>query len=270
MSHDDTRIVRTALQYCPGRHADEVEVPSRFRREQDPRRGPKVEYRIGRDPVSGKCLVDDDFQSRIAGPVDELEALVRVMVDDDGHTRDEHEDGPHGDGAVVAVVEDHECFLFRRLTVLPLMVGYEDAQCCLVLPLEGQSGFHVEVPAVSIERRDDGDARFPRYPPAFLIAPAIEEVDIRLVLDSQPDPRQQTSQFRVAGGADLLIQHDNGGKSPPQGVSFVVLAPLLYLERILFKPRDGCAGQQDRPLLYGTELVEVATEEHYGDPSKVL
>jgi hypothetical protein len=33
----------------------------------------------------------------------------------------------------------------------------------------------------------------------------VEMVDVRLILDSEPDPRQETSQFRVTGGADLLI-----------------------------------------------------------------
>lgn len=64
----------------PGQHADEVEVSRRFCRENDTSRRPKVEDGIGRDTMTWMRVVDDDIQSFVIRPIDQLQALINVSV----------------------------------------------------------------------------------------------------------------------------------------------------------------------------------------------
>jgi len=74
-----------------GRHHHKVELFRCFRRQRDPRRRPEVEDEVGRDAMAGVRLVENDIQSRVAGPIYQLQALVRVLVHDHWHSGDEHE-----------------------------------------------------------------------------------------------------------------------------------------------------------------------------------
>lgn len=84
-----------------------------------------------------------------------------------------------------------------------------------------------------------------------------------------PDSLQEPLESRIPRGADLLVEHDDRGKFAPQRVRPVVLESLLCLERLIIVPRDGRAWEEDRPLLYRAELVEVAAEEDDGNPAEV-
>ncbi|EXA28410.1 hypothetical protein FOVG_19984 [Fusarium oxysporum f. sp. pisi HDV247] len=214
-------------------------------------------------------LVEDDVKRRVTGPVDQLQTLMGVVVHDDGHPWHEHEDAWYWYRAVFALVQHHGGFFLARQTVPPLMLGDEDSHHRPLLDLERQGRLHVQVPPIPVQRRHHGDARFPRYPPPFPVAPRVEQVQIRAVLHAQPDPLQQSLQFRIPGGAHLLVQHNDRRELLPQRVGLVVLVPLLGLERVAYVPRDGCAGEQDRPLLDRAELVEVSAEEDDGDSSKI-
>ncbi|KAF9765438.1 hypothetical protein IL306_002277, partial [Fusarium sp. DS 682] len=77
-------------------------------------------------------------------------------------------------------------------------------------------------------------------------------------------------QCGISGRAHLRVHHGDRLEVLPQRVRLIMLVPLLGLERVIFVPRDGHARQQDRPLLYRTELVEVSAEKDDGDPAKVL
>ncbi|CAI6091058.1 unnamed protein product [Clonostachys chloroleuca] len=54
------------------------------------------------------------------------------------------------------------------------------------------------------------------------------------------------------------------------GVGLIMLVPLLCSERVVLFPRNGHAGKQHRPFLYGTELMEITAEEYDRDASEVL
>ncbi|RMI97946.1 hypothetical protein CDV36_016165, partial [Fusarium kuroshium] len=114
-----------------------------------------------------------------------------------------------------------------------------------------------------------GDARLTRYPSILPVAPRVEQVQIDAVLHAQSDSLQKSLQFRTPCGAHLLAWHDNR-RGLPQRVRLVVPVPLLGLEQVVYVPRDGCAGEQDRPVLDWAELMEVSAEEHDGDTSEIL
>src|SRR5687767_1625410 len=120
-------------------------------------------------------LVENDSYRLVSGTIDELKALKRVMIHDDRHAGDEHEDGRHRNSAVVALAEHHDGFLLRRLTVFPLVLGNEDVERGVPLLLERECCLYVQVPSVPVERRHHCDTRLPRNASPLLIAVAVQE-----------------------------------------------------------------------------------------------
>jgi hypothetical protein len=103
-------------------------------------------------------LIKDDIHRHIAGPIDEFKALMRVLVHDDGHAGNKHQYSRHRDGTVIALVHYHQSLILGRSAVFPLMLGQKYAHRHPALFLESQRCLHVQVPAVPVEGRDDGDA----------------------------------------------------------------------------------------------------------------
>ena len=73
-----------------------------------------------------------------------------VLVHDDGHARDEHEDRRNRYRTVVTVAHHHERLLLCRLPIFPLVLGNEDSHRCLPLLLKRQHGLDVQIPSVLV------------------------------------------------------------------------------------------------------------------------
>lgn len=73
-------------------------------------------------------LVDNNIQSFVIGPVDQLQALISVSVNDNWHIRDEHEYCWHRHTAVVAVAQNHEHLLLCRLADFPFVLRRRNSQ----------------------------------------------------------------------------------------------------------------------------------------------
>ncbi|KAH8743877.1 hypothetical protein F5883DRAFT_31626 [Diaporthe sp. PMI_573] len=66
-----------------------------------PAGGAEVEDGVGVHTMARVNLIENNVQYRVAGTVDQLQALVDVRVHDDGHARDEYEDRRHWYGAII-------------------------------------------------------------------------------------------------------------------------------------------------------------------------
>ena len=128
-----------------------------------------MEGDVGTDAVARVGFVKDNVQRFITGTVHKFQALVGVLVDNDGHAGDEHEDGRHRDSAVVSLAQHHQGLFFRRLTLLPLVLWNEDPKKTLPLGLERQDRLGIQIPAIPVERRHHRDTRLP-WDPLALIA----------------------------------------------------------------------------------------------------
>ncbi|RSL75852.1 hypothetical protein CDV31_017400, partial [Fusarium ambrosium] len=87
-------------------------------------------------------LVEDDVKRRVTGPIDKFQALMGIVVHDDGHPWHEHEDAWYWDRAIIALVQHHDGFFLRRQAVLPFVLGYEDAHHRPLLDPERQGRLH--------------------------------------------------------------------------------------------------------------------------------
>ncbi|RSL78131.1 hypothetical protein CDV31_017282 [Fusarium ambrosium] len=94
--------------------------------------------------------------------------------------------GTWTDSAVAALARHHVSFLLHRLVVFPLVLG-EDMKRGMPLLLECNCGFYVQDPSVPVERRHRHDTRLPRNASPLVVAVAIQELDIRLILCSPPN-----------------------------------------------------------------------------------
>ena len=153
------------------------------------------------------------------------------------------------------------------------MFGNKDPKKPLLLYLESERAFDIQIPSVPAQRHYHCDDRLPWNPTTFTaVADIVQQFHIGLVLDALSDPPRQPQapqQPRISSGPDLLIRHDHHRELLPQGVSFVVLVRMPDLDCHLI-PWSGRTWEEDRPVSYGSELVEIATEQDDGDPAKVL
>src|ERR1051326_9032242 len=114
-----------------------------------------------------------------------------------------------------------------------------------MLTLERQYADRIQVPSVSIERRYNRDTAFPWDTPTLSEARVVDQVHVRLVLCTLPDSTQQPLQLQIARGADLFVQHHHRREPIPEGVSFIVLMPLLRTKSLSFIPQKVSAVEQD-------------------------
>lgn len=77
-------------------------------------------------------LVENNVQNRVSGTIDQLQALLDLLVHDDWHTGNKHEDGWYQYITVISLVQDHEGIILRGFTIFPLIFGNEDLQKLLL------------------------------------------------------------------------------------------------------------------------------------------
>ncbi|KAJ4125136.1 hypothetical protein NW765_015526 [Fusarium oxysporum] len=109
---------------------------------------------------------------------------MHILVHDDRHAGDKHEHGRHRCSAIIALAQHHDPFFLRRLTVFPLMLGNEDVERGMSLPLERECCLYIQVPSVPVEWRHHCDTRLPWNASLLVIAVAVQKLDIRLILGS--------------------------------------------------------------------------------------
>ena len=114
-------------------------------------------------------LIKNNIQHRISGTINQLQTLVNILVHNDWHARNDHKDGRYRYLTVISLAQDHKGLLLRRFAIFLLIVGNENPKGRLLLPLERQYAFEIQVPPVLVQRRYYYYARFPWNPSTLMI-----------------------------------------------------------------------------------------------------
>src|SRR6266480_1884743 len=103
---------------------------------------------VVRDAMTWICLIKNNIQGSVCGTIDQFQTLVRVLVHDNWHAGNKGENGRYRYLTVISLTQDHKGFLLRGFAIFPLMLRNEDPKRRLLLLLERECAFEIQIPAI--------------------------------------------------------------------------------------------------------------------------